>query len=1753
MKHIHTGVPILATLISTRNRPELLNRALESVWNQTIKPNILVLIDDARKESGELSPDFDAINAVARQNGIEPILLSNRRSSGLSGACNTGLDELQRRHPAEQIFVAVLDDDDTWKLNHLEVCLACARERDAHMVISGIIRFDDTHTAGHEHAIPDSLNVTALLTSGQHIQGSNLFLRLDKFLEAGMFSEDLNSCTDRDLCLKLEELGNVRVVSTGVHTVIHNAHGRPDRCSTANSPQKLEGLSVFYRKWQHRMSPEEKKQFTDRSKKLFGWNETAQPEIPLPLDFATTGNPFELPAPVTLVVGTTTDSSDPRKIAPLLEWLCELNAKQSVCRVLAVIIENGPRPTDGSQPLRMLVESISTSRLHCIYVDHERQSVDASSGLFEINADMIGVERQPIAITRTLVAVYIAQLAKQPWGRRGGEVWAWVLDDEYRPVALVDNGEAVPNKVPRPDFNELFRLKAEGADVVLGQLTDAASIPALATVRTQLLDLKFALQIFDQNPPDEPLPNRTLENRRFRAAHADYYYDSARSDCAHLESPMWLSPHECRESCHAAGRRLAEQVGRIAAGEQIFRPLWLTPREMTPLETFIQRGGSALFFNPDNLVAYPNLLAKADGVYTRRSDMVATILGKACGQLKVVRSWSISGQHDRKHNTQGKADFDPLVADVQGFALYSALRELFEQRKKTAAKQTVAVLDFSAEEVEATAHLFQKYLEERTEAITLSFWRSRGIAKALRRLCAAAKNNGKWWGQQPDLIAHVLKLCDWVENVFAPASVEDFRQRVVKLGPADWRDFLAGLKSRALRFEVKLKQQAASISDWIATERCRRAEKIIAQRTGLKQFLLLGQGGEGVVFAHGDRCFKLLDSSAGEANWTFLRSKIGAWKNTKSLYPLQEWHDLEKDILLVYPFEPSEPYQGGHGPDLVRLLQECRQCGIVCRNLHPKNLRVTADGLRLIDYGADIVPFNDREFRMMCKRAWLTWRWHHREDLSDIMRLALTRDDLPELVGFQIFELALKKISATDDLHALIEHELVAINPLRVFDYGCGKGKLMERLARHDMTAEGYDPDSRHQDRWRTLEKFNPTLTFSNQKPQPSVSYDAVVCSLVLCDIANDTDYHQVIRDLRGLVTDSGTVFVAVCNPFFNFSAPTPFHIERNFPAGAIYERRVNFHECVSGHSGSRLEAHRPYRTLVRDLLAAGLQLEYVCQTETVDLERFEPASDFLLLRLKPLPQPEASVSLLIKSCAMEARTIEKQVQHLVRQLESPQVFCERILVVDSRQKNFLRQYSTPEPALMRQACQRLLDSGWIDRVLQVPDEPDSITSLNHRWFGIESSSTHTPGEAHVAPIIFGFEACKGDYVLHVDSDVIICRENLRHDFLKEKIAAVERDPLAVTVALNIAQIQQLPYSHEGPDGPWRVESRAGVIHRKRLLSGRPYPNQTLNGKIKFSWHRSLDLAVKSGKWRSYRGGNSQTCFIHPPNQFKAITDDWMLLIDRAEKCKLPPNQVGQCDLKTGLPSWLASERNEPFVFVICGRDVPPGRFWNCINSVLVQTRQDWGAIVIDDNSSELTSSFIEFLLSSWPDRFTLVRPRQRRGLLANTVLAIRNLCGNPESVIVTLDADDSLLGCSVLERVAVEYNNGADVTVGSMLRTDKHKIYFPNLDQPRSNRGGNVWQHLRTFKKYLFDQIADDEMQINGSFLDKATDWAIMLPIVEMARKPVYIPTPLYLHEPSDTSSERRYLQRLPIIEHLTTLPPRSSSERQPCSQMTT
>lgn len=180
---------------------------------------------------------------------------------------------------------------------------------------------------------------------------------------------------------------------------------------------------------------------------------------------------------------------------------------------------------------------------------------------------------------------------------------------------------------------------------------------------------------------------------------------------------------------------------------------------------------------------------------------------------------------------------------------------------------------------------------------------------------------------------------------------------------------------------------------------------------------------------------------------------------------------------------------------------------------------------------------------------------------------------------------------------------------------------------------------------------------------------------------------------------------------------------------------------------------------------------------------------------------------------------------------------------------------------------------------------------------------------------------------------------------------------------------------------------------------------------------------------------------------------------------------------------------------------------------------QEWGAVVIDDGSSRRCRDYMRWVLAPYQNKITFISVAERRTLLANMVWAVRYICDNAESVLITLDADDCLIGNRVIETVAEAYNNGADLTVGSMIRTDKVSNYPVDFSCPRegSNRGGNVWQHLRSFRKSIFDAIPDELLHSEtGEYYDLASDWAFMVPMVKMARSPVWIKTPLYLYEPS-------------------------------------
>jgi glycosyltransferase involved in cell wall biosynthesis len=254
----------IVVILPTKNRPSELNEAISTVYAQTHQPHLLIVV-------GESDSDFDIlIDYKDQPSRIEqPTLLVNERAKNLSGAINTAIKHLlELEFEPDRTYMALLDDDDRWDSDYLHKCFSTACEENADWVVSGITRHETQSGSGTDLNIPEELTASAFLTTNPHVQGSNIFVRLSTLLRAGCFDENLQSTTDRDLGVRLLNLGNTKVGFVREHLVHHIAYSH-DRLSTPGSQAKRNGLVAFYHKYSPIMSSEERSKFLHRASTLF--------------------------------------------------------------------------------------------------------------------------------------------------------------------------------------------------------------------------------------------------------------------------------------------------------------------------------------------------------------------------------------------------------------------------------------------------------------------------------------------------------------------------------------------------------------------------------------------------------------------------------------------------------------------------------------------------------------------------------------------------------------------------------------------------------------------------------------------------------------------------------------------------------------------------------------------------------------------------------------------------------------------------------------------------------------------------------------------------------------------------------------------------------------------------------------------------------------------------------------------------------------------------------------------------------------------------------------------------------------------------------------------------------------------------------------------------------------------------------------------------------------------------------------------
>jgi len=187
------STPQTSVVISTYNRAQRLRRAVNSVLTQTLDDFELIIVDNA---------SMDQTPEVARGfNDPRVRYIRHERNKGGSAARNTGIKSARGR------FIALLDDDDEWFPQKLEKQIRKIQQVPAQIgliyVGSEIFDEDKQKIVGVNHPKFRGQVYERLLLSTIIGSVSSALIRKECFDQVGLFDEELTSCQDWDMWLRI--------------------------------------------------------------------------------------------------------------------------------------------------------------------------------------------------------------------------------------------------------------------------------------------------------------------------------------------------------------------------------------------------------------------------------------------------------------------------------------------------------------------------------------------------------------------------------------------------------------------------------------------------------------------------------------------------------------------------------------------------------------------------------------------------------------------------------------------------------------------------------------------------------------------------------------------------------------------------------------------------------------------------------------------------------------------------------------------------------------------------------------------------------------------------------------------------------------------------------------------------------------------------------------------------------------------------------------------------------------------------------------------------------------------------------------------------------------------------------------------------------------------------------------------------------------------------------------------------------------
>ena len=229
------GKPLVTAVVTTYNRPEMVQHAIQSVLTQTYESLEIIVIEDGSRSG---------VKEWLQTQGLRQIRhIRHEENQGLPAARNTGLNNSNGK------YIAYLDDDDEWKPEKIQkqIELAERLNSDYAIIYCGLEVKDESGrvVALNMPRLKGTIR-DEIVKKGLNTIPSSFLFRKEVLLRIGGFDTDLYTGIDHDLWMKIAKHG-YKTDYVNEPLVIHTQHDGIQM--TTDVPRRIAGIEQYFNKW----------------------------------------------------------------------------------------------------------------------------------------------------------------------------------------------------------------------------------------------------------------------------------------------------------------------------------------------------------------------------------------------------------------------------------------------------------------------------------------------------------------------------------------------------------------------------------------------------------------------------------------------------------------------------------------------------------------------------------------------------------------------------------------------------------------------------------------------------------------------------------------------------------------------------------------------------------------------------------------------------------------------------------------------------------------------------------------------------------------------------------------------------------------------------------------------------------------------------------------------------------------------------------------------------------------------------------------------------------------------------------------------------------------------------------------------------------------------------------------------------------------------------------------------------------------